>query len=345
MTRTGVCALVMVLGASGVWAQPEPPSEVVVRRGHGARVHIGSDVFVAEHERVDAAVAVLGSVTVDGEVNDDVVAVGGDVKLGPRAVVHGSVTSVGGTLSIAPEARVFGGRQEISVRVPDVSVRWPDWPRITIAPARVGRWWAGLALSATMARMLLVGLLALFALVVAQGPVLRLGNRVASAPLQATAIGVGAQILLVPVVVGIVLALVISILGIPLLALLPIVLLVGAVVWVGAFAAVVQAIGRRLVGAGESLSGAIGGLVVGLGLVWTLTVVARIGWLASGGNVAWWPVLSAIGLAGTAIEFLVWSAALGGLIMLRLNRGQGSEAVPVRAAAPPPPPPGEDVQL
>jgi hypothetical protein len=308
-------------------------------------VHIGSDVRVAEHERIDAAVAVFGSVTVEGEVNDDVVAVAGDVTLGPTAVVHGSVTSVGGALTVAPEARVFGSRQEVAVRLPDVSVRWTEWPHVSIAPMRIGRWWTGFALSATLARMLLVGLIALFAVVVAQGPILRLGARVARAPIQATVIGFGAQLLLVPVLVGIVLALVISILGIPLLALLPILLLAGLVAWVGAFAAVVQAIGRRVIGAGESMAGAVSGLVVGLGVVWTLTLVARFGWLVSGDSLAPWPVLSVIGLAGTLIEFLVWSAALGGLVLLRLDRYTPAPLPAVPAPVPPPVTPTAPAQL
>jgi len=181
MTRAGAAAIAVLLGVSGAAAQAQPTAEVLVRQGHGARVHIGSDVRVAEHERVDAAVAVFGSVTVDGEVNDDVVAVGGDVNVGSTGVVHGSVTSVGGTLTVAPEARIFGSRQEVAVRIPDVNVRWPDWPQVSIAPIRIGRWWTGVALSATLARMLLVGLVALFTILVAQGPILRLGARVARA--------------------------------------------------------------------------------------------------------------------------------------------------------------------
>jgi len=343
MTRLGLLAVALIVAGPVLSAQQEPSADTVVRHGHGARVHIGSDVYVAEHERVDAAVAILGSVTVDGEVNDDVVAVGGDVKLGPKAIVHGSVTSVGGSLNVAPESRVFGGRQEVSVRVPNVNIRWPDWPHVAIAPLNVGRWWAGFALSATLARMLLIGLVALFALLVAQGPVVRLGDRVARAPVQATVIGIGVQILLVPVIVGIVLALVISILGIPLLALLPIALLVGLVVWVGAFAGVVQAIGRRLLGAGETVSGAVAGFIVGLGVVWTLTLVARAAWFMTGSSAIAWPVLSVLGLAGTAIEFLAWSAALGGLVLRRLDRY--SPAPLVAPPPPPPPPPAEPVQM
>ena len=76
--------------------RPKPPSLLSRLRARGTgrsaqarsatRVHIGSDILVAEDELVtDPVVAIGGSVTVLGKVNDDVVAVGGSVHLGPKA--------------------------------------------------------------------------------------------------------------------------------------------------------------------------------------------------------------------------------------------------------------------
>jgi len=51
---------------------------------------------------------VMGSVYVNGEVNGEVVAVLGNVELGPEAKVHGNITIVGGELKRDPSATVEG---------------------------------------------------------------------------------------------------------------------------------------------------------------------------------------------------------------------------------------------
>lgn len=60
------------------------------------------------------AVAVLGNVFVDGTVGGEVVAVFGDVTLGPKAVVKGDVIVVGGKIISDAAAVVKGDRQEVS---------------------------------------------------------------------------------------------------------------------------------------------------------------------------------------------------------------------------------------
>ena len=55
------------------------------------------------------AVAVLGNVYINGKVDGDVVAVLGNVTLGPQAVISGDVTTVMGTLERNPTAVVQGG--------------------------------------------------------------------------------------------------------------------------------------------------------------------------------------------------------------------------------------------
>ena len=54
------------------------------------------------------AVAVLGNVYVNGKVNGDVVAVLGNVKLGPQAVINGEVTEILGTVERSPTAVISG---------------------------------------------------------------------------------------------------------------------------------------------------------------------------------------------------------------------------------------------
>ena len=59
------------------------------------------------------AVAVLGSAYINGKVDGDVVAVLGNVKLGPQAVVNGEITEVLGSLERSPTAVVHGGTSSV----------------------------------------------------------------------------------------------------------------------------------------------------------------------------------------------------------------------------------------
>jgi uncharacterized RDD family membrane protein YckC len=63
----------------------------------------------------DAAVAVLGSVYVNGHVHGDVVAVFGDVELGPDAVVDGQVVHIGGDFKRDDKAVVHGSVQNVAL--------------------------------------------------------------------------------------------------------------------------------------------------------------------------------------------------------------------------------------
>lgn len=73
----------------------------------------GGDAYVRYGEIVDDVSAFGGSVHVDGEVLGDVSAFGGDVLLGPTAIVHGSVDSAGGHVAMAPGAQALGGASAI----------------------------------------------------------------------------------------------------------------------------------------------------------------------------------------------------------------------------------------
>ena len=77
-------------------------------------VKIGSDVRVEVDERVDDAVAVGGSVYVDGIVDGDAVAVGGKVYLGEEAVIHGDAVTVGGSVEQADGAMIYGTTVDVS---------------------------------------------------------------------------------------------------------------------------------------------------------------------------------------------------------------------------------------
>jgi hypothetical protein len=287
-------------------SEPAPAPEITVRR-HGARVAIGRDLVIGEGERVgDDAVAILGSVTVNGEVEGNVVAIGGEVRLGPRAVVRGDVTSVGGGISAEPTAKIAGATNEVAVHLPRINVQPPDLARWSGWWRPSDHWFAGVSLAWTFLRLLLVGVLAL-AFAALLGPALgRMRYHVQRTPVVSGLLGIGVQLLIVPVVIAVVLVLAISIVGIPLLPVVPLLLLAGGLFWVAGFAAVAQAVGESLAGRGRPMLA----LVAGLGLIWATTIIARLVWWSTGGTVA--AVLSTLGFT---IEFLAWSVGLGAALL------------------------------
>ncbi len=71
-------------------------------------IKIGSDVHVEKDMRVEDAVAVGGSVYVDGIVDGDAVAVGGTIHLSEEAIIHGDAVTIGGTIDKAEGAMIYG---------------------------------------------------------------------------------------------------------------------------------------------------------------------------------------------------------------------------------------------
>jgi uncharacterized RDD family membrane protein YckC len=67
---------------------------------------LGQDYTLRAGERVRQVVGVMASLQIDGQVDQDAVAVAGNVTLGSTAVVDGNLVVVGGVVTIQPGARV-----------------------------------------------------------------------------------------------------------------------------------------------------------------------------------------------------------------------------------------------
>jgi len=87
------------------------------------KVRIGGNVVVEEGMEVKDAVAVGGSVTVNGKVRDSAVAVGGSVTLGPDAVIGKDVVAIGGAVKQAQGSIIYGDVVELNI--PGVSAIIP----------------------------------------------------------------------------------------------------------------------------------------------------------------------------------------------------------------------------
>ena len=93
------------------------------------KVRIGGNIIVEEGTEVKDAVAVGGSVTVNGKVRKSAVAVGGSVVLGPNAVVGKDVVSIGGAVKQAQGSKIHGSVVEMNI--PGVSAIIPFFSKDT----------------------------------------------------------------------------------------------------------------------------------------------------------------------------------------------------------------------
>jgi hypothetical protein len=311
--------------------EPAAPETAVDRRAvrrQGTRFRLGSDVVVREHERVGEAVAVFGSVNVDGQVDRDVVAVFGSVTLGPRASVRGDVTAVGGTIVTDPGAQLHGRTTEVGLTIPPL--RWPDvagW-RITTRAED----WAGFAAAVTLTRMAVLAVLAVLILAVARDRVQRIAQAVSDGFWLALVVGLALQVLLFPVLFGLTAALIVSVIGIPLLALLPLLVLAFGAVWLAGFVAAAHAAGSAVLRRSETGVSMLA-LILGLAFVWVVTLVARAWWWNTGDLT---PAVVLLSLLGLVIEGAVWSAGLGAVFLTWVSPASRRE-VETRPVVPPPP--------
>jgi hypothetical protein len=325
-------------------APPSPPAPSVVvpeeplMRRVDARVRVGGSVHVARDEVVEGAVvAVLGSATIEGEVKDDVVVVAGNARLGPEANVHGDVTVVGGTLDVDHQARIGGKVSEIGFDVPQIRLRpfvgW-NWP---IHPFR--GWWLSPAVNlfVLVLRILLFGLLALVLLVAAPAALGRIERRVTAEPWKCALVGLVAQLLFVPLLVLTVVILAVSIIGIPLLLLVPFALLALLFALLIGLAGVAWRVGRwtqERFGLGPQSKGMA--MVVGLAAIWALSLV---GHLVALGGWAVWGLAAIFSAVGFVVEYLAWTVGFGAALLTRFGtRPAGDAPVAPEPHFEPPPP-------
>ena len=307
---------------------PSAPEPMRHRRSNGDRVRVFGDVVVNEGEEVPGqVVAVLGSVRINGEVGDQVVAVLGTVDLGPKAVVHGDVVTVGGKLHRAAGARVDGSVTEVALgdMSANVSLPWMNGR----GPFRFGGFGPVTRLIGTTFRIVLLALAACIALVVARRAVDGAAQRVTDEPIKAALVGVAAWVLVVPMFTLTAIVLSISIVGIPLLILLPFALLVLLLMAIVGFSGTVSAIGqwaRRRFGIGTTSPF----VDVCLGIL-ILLLPLLVGRLVAFGGWALSPIVFLLVAIGVAVEFLAWSSGFGAVLTNAFSRWQAKRSA--RAAS------------
>ncbi|MBT3261079.1 hypothetical protein HOC37_06305 [bacterium] len=78
-------------------------------------VKFGKDIKINQNMRVGDAVAIGGNIDVNGIVEGNVVCIGGDIQLGPDALIAGKIVSIGGTINKEQGSEVIQKVIEINV--------------------------------------------------------------------------------------------------------------------------------------------------------------------------------------------------------------------------------------
>lgn len=306
------------------------PASRTNRRNRGPsdddRVHIGGGVTVRTGEVVDGnVVAVGGGANVDGEVRGDVVSIGGSATLGPNAIVAGNVVVVGGVLRRDPSARVEGQVQEIGLGLDLSGLRWPGVP--------VGVWGATFgstfALVGALTRLAILCLLAALVVLLGRPHAERAGEEAALNPVKSGAVGLLAQLLFLPVLLITIVVLCITIVGIPLLVLIPFAILGLMIVALVGFSGVAQRLGLAIAErAGWSTESYYFTTILGIVALMAPAILARLVNIAGG---ILFPFGVALGIVGICAEYVAWTVGFGAVALVRFS---GPRVVTPSASAP-----------
>lgn len=292
---------------------PQPPRIPRARRREDI-VRIGGSVSVDNDEYVRGDVVVIGgSANINGEVDGEVVVVGGSARFGPQADVRGDITVVGGGLSRDSGAIIRGSINEVGFGEMPWRGEWGrsadwDWMNGIYPVAR---------LTGTLVRITLLVLLTTLVLFVAKTPVEQIADRVAADPVKSWFVGFLAEMLFIPVLIMTTVVLAISIIGIPLLVLLPVAVVALLVVMLVGFTAVAYHIGRLLQDKVDVLrSRPYAATFTGILLIVSPVLLARLVGLTGDLGFVVWPIAA----VGFLLEYSVWTAGLGAAALARFNR-------------------------
>jgi len=327
LIRTFVVTMLVCVAAVQALAAQDWDEDRRWRRRSGAQIRVGRDYRLPADQVVSWPVVVIGgSATIEGRVEDDVVVIGGPVRIGPTAQIRANIVSIGGVVDVADGAEVNGEIHDIGVFWPEIRFALREW----MWGLDEG-WWAALMLAGTIGRFTLIMFAACLMALVAPGWIRRIEERITDAPLASGMAGLATELLAAPFFLVIVVGLVLTIVGIPLLLLVPFAVLAFFLAWLAGFASVAAQLGGRLRSRGPGHTGsAVIDVAWGVMLLFLLTFIGNLlsfgPWFAA-------PVATAFGLAGFVIEYLAWTVGLGAALLAPLHRRWQVGPPPVPSAA------------
>jgi hypothetical protein len=274
-----------------------------VRRGDIIR--FGDPVSVGRNERVEGDVVVFGdSADIDGEVTGDVTVFGERLRLGPDAVVRGDVNAIGGNLDRAEGAQIMGELNEVGR-----GEMRGDW---NFGGNMLGGVWSRIwGVGATIFRLTFLILVALIIAAFGRNAVERIAARTVATPVRSGLIGLAGQILFLPVLVLTVIVLAVSIVGIPLLILVPFAVLLLMLVALIGFVGVAYQVGGRVAAKfGWNAMSVYAAVAIGVGAIGVMTLLGKLGGLAAGFFIG--APLTGIGYV---IEYVAWTVGFGAALL------------------------------
>jgi hypothetical protein len=322
VTRGFLFALVVLFAGQAASAQPAewPHGD----RRNGVHLRILRDYELPAGSTAHEPIVVIGaSATINGRAEDGVVVIGGSLRVGPTAIVRGDVVAVGGEAIVDPAAQIAG-------TVDTTLIVGPDFD-LAIGPF-VSGWWPAFAFGATLLRLGLVLIVALLLTVVAPDWIRGISRRAAASPLAAAGVGVTGQVLFVPAVVAVTVALIVSIIGILVLFTFPFLMGAAALLWVAGFTAVAINLGSALRGRGLSTyrPPAID-LLIGFFAITAVTLIAQAMAFTPG---SFGPLLWVVRTLGWLIEWMAWTVGLGAALVALLGSRQPAMPPPMPLATP-----------
>lgn len=297
-------------------------------RRDGLQVRVGRDYHLpADQIATWPVIIVGGSATIDGRLEDDLVVIGGPVRVGPAAQIRANIVAVGANVEVADTAEVSGEIHDISVMWPDIRLALGEWMW------GVDRgWWSAITLAGTVFRFTLIMMAACLIGLIAPGWIRRIEETATDAPLAAGFVGLVSEMLVAPMFLVVVAFLVLTIIGIPFLIVVPFAGLAFLLTWLAGFVSVAALVGRRLrlrTGLATADSTVID-IAWGVMLLFLVTFTGNM--LAFGPGFLW-PLSSAFSVAGFVIEYLAWTIGLGAALVAVLDRRWRVSTPPIPSAA------------
>ncbi len=196
-------------------------------------IAFGRDIYVDEDEYIDGnVICILGSAYINGTVDGEVVAIGGNVNLHPGAIVYGQAVSVGGGNVVVPDRAVIHGEAvTIGGRIQDeIGAVIGDRMEITFLPSFSADYGlAGFGWIIFFAHLLCVGFTCLIIMKIQKErwgvAVMTLRDRGWESLLAGVGGGIIYSIILMPLMLVLAFALVAIVVGIPLIPVIVLLLL------------------------------------------------------------------------------------------------------------------------
>jgi hypothetical protein len=261
--------------------------EYVLRSGetlNGNLLVLGGNSTLEQGSRLNGSLNVIGgTIDANGEIVGDIWVAGGNIDLGPNALVRGSAIINGGNLDRAPGAQITGGVTSNAPFVGPIFEGPVVIPVFTISPWMLFGW--------LLVKSLLLAMLAAVVVMILPEQVKRTARAVVEQPIGAGLVGL-AVMLLAPIVLVL---FAITIIGIPVTIVLAAALIVAVMFgWIALGVELGQRLDDSLKLKIEPVLRAALGTFVLVVVVGAIDLIPIIGWLATA-------VVSAFALGGVAL--------------------------------------------